>query len=69
MSRKPPIPVEERYALSPREAAELLGVDRSSFYRHIFPFVVSGAIQSLWIGSARRIVRTSLLAWAESRKG
>lgn len=52
-------------AVSPDEAAEILGISSSTFYRHIMPYVYSGAILSLTIGAARRIIVTSLLAWAE----
>lgn len=54
-----------RAALSPDEAAELLGISPSTFTRHVMPYVHSGAILSLKIGSARRIIVASLLAWAE----
>ncbi len=54
-----------RAALSPSEAAEVLGVDPSTFYRRVMPFVRSGDILSLKIGANRRIVVASLFAWLE----
>lgn len=56
-----------RAALSPDEAAEVLGVDRSTFYRRIMPYVRSGQIMSLKIGGCRRIIVASLLAWVEQQ--
>lgn len=54
-----------RLAVSPAEAAELLGIDDSTFYRHWYPHVRSGAIASFKIGAARRILLSSLLAFIE----
>lgn len=54
-----------RAAVSPEEAAEILGLARATFYRHVMPHVYSGTILSLKIGSCRRIIVPSLLAWAE----
>lgn len=56
-----------RAAISPEEAAELLGVDRSTVYRQIMPYVYSGTIASLKIGSCRRLLVASLLQWVESQ--
>jgi excisionase family DNA binding protein len=55
-----------RIAVSPGEAAQLLGIDRRTFYRRIMPAVELGAIQSLRIGRARRILVTSLIAWVQA---
>jgi predicted DNA-binding transcriptional regulator AlpA len=52
-------------AVSPDEAAEILGISTTTFYRRIMPHVYSGTILSLTIGAARRIIVTSLLAWVE----
>lgn len=54
-----------RLAVSPAEAAEILGIDDSTFYRHWYPSVRSGAIASVKIGAARRIILASLLAFIE----
>jgi len=56
---------EGRAAVSPMEAAEVAGIDRSTFYRHHMPYVYSGRIQSLKIGGARRLILTSYLAFLE----
>jgi excisionase family DNA binding protein len=54
-------------AVSPAEAARMLGIDRSTFYRQIYPFVLEGKIQSLKIGRSRRILVASLKAWVETQ--
>jgi hypothetical protein len=56
---------DSRAYVSPAEAAELLGIDRATFYRRVMPYVRSRAIQSLKIGACRRISVVSLLSWAE----
>jgi hypothetical protein len=53
---------------SPEGCAEILGIDRSTFYRHVMPHVYSGAIASLKVGACRRIRIDSLLAWAERQE-
>jgi hypothetical protein len=57
----------DRVAVSPAELAEILGVDESTFYRHWYPYVRSGAIASFKIGAARRIILSSLLAFIEGQ--
>jgi excisionase family DNA binding protein len=52
-------------AVSPDEAAEILGISTSTFYRQVMPHIYSNTILSLKIGAARRIIVSSLLAWAE----
>lgn len=65
-SRKPTADeLKGRIAVSPTEAATLLGIDRSSFYRRLMPYVITGKIKSLKIGASRRILTASLLAWIE----
>lgn len=64
-SREKPQP---RY-VAPADAARILGVEKSTFYRHVYPAVMSGAIQSIKIGSCRRISVDSLLAWADRQHG
>jgi excisionase family DNA binding protein len=67
MAKKPgPDELRQRIAVSPAEAAIMLGVDRSTFYRHLMPKVLTGKIKSLRIGAARRIIVASLLAWVEA---
>lgn len=55
-----------RIAVSPAEAAALLSIDRATFYRRVMPAVYARKIQSLRIGTARRIFVTSLLEWAHA---
>lgn len=52
-----------RTALSAAEVAELLGIDRATYYRRIYPAVQSRQIASMTIGSRRLVIITSLLAW------
>lgn len=55
-----------QYAIAPDEAAAIAGVDPATFYRRVMPYVRGGAIVSFKIGTCRRIVVESLLAfWAE----
>lgn len=54
---------EQAWAVSPDEAADLLGLKRRTFYRQVMPFVYSGAIRSGKIGRTRRIDVQSLRAW------
>jgi hypothetical protein len=54
-----------RTAVSPAEAAEIASVHPSTFYRHHYPFVRSGKIQSFKVGSRRCIVVSSYLAFLE----
>lgn len=62
------ITVPPKYAgqayVSPEQAAEILGIDRSTFYRHVMRYVYSKTITSLKIGQCRRIQLSSLLVWA-----
>lgn len=53
----------EQWAVSPDEAAELLGLARRTFYRQVMPHVYSGTIRSGKIGRTRRIDVESLRAW------
>ena len=54
-------------AVSALEASRLLSIDRATFYRRIYPYVLSGQIQSITIGRARRILTASLLAWVQQQ--
>ena len=54
-----------RAAVSPGEAADILGLKRATFYRRVMPYVYSGRIQSLRIGGCRRIILPSFLAFLE----
>jgi excisionase family DNA binding protein len=62
-----PAKYADRVAISPQEAADMLGIDRSTLYRQIMPFVYERTILSFKIGSSRRIVVASLLAFLEKR--
>lgn len=53
----------EPWAVSPDEAAALLGLNRRTFYRRVMPHVYSGTIQSGKIGGCRRIDVGSLRGW------
>ena len=46
---------EQPWAVSPAQAAELLGLNRRTFYRQVMPYVYSGVIESGKIGRTRRI--------------
>lgn len=63
-----PSQYDSRVYVSPAEAAEMLGIDRSTFYRRVMSWVYSGTIQSLKIGRCRRIRLASLLAWVECQE-
>jgi hypothetical protein len=67
------ITIPEKYRgrsfVSPDEAAEIFGIDTSTFYRRVMPSVYAGVIQSLKIGGCRRISLASLLRWAEGEFG
>jgi excisionase family DNA binding protein len=60
---------EQQWAVSPSEAAELLGLNRRTFYRQVMPYVYSGVIRSGKIGRARRIDVQSLRAWWDKQMG
>ena len=59
---------DEPYALSPKAAAERLGIDPSTLYRHYGPAMRSGKIRILRIGRAVRIIWRSLLDYIEGEK-
>lgn len=63
----PSAPIEY---LSPSDTAKRLGIDVSTLYRHYGAAMRSGQICTLKIGTARRILWSSLIAFveAESRK-
>jgi excisionase family DNA binding protein len=54
---------EQQWAVTPQEAADLLGLNRRTFYRQVMPYVYSGVIQSGKIGRLRMIDVESLRAW------
>lgn len=54
---------DQQWAVSPNEAAALLGLNRRTFYRQVMPYVYSGAIKSGKIGRTRRIDVQSLREW------
>lgn len=57
----------DQWAVSPSEAAQLLGLNRRTFYRQVMPHVYSGDIRSAKIGGNRRIDLASLRAWWEQQ--
>ncbi|MEM8535998.1 MAG: hypothetical protein AAGF95_34545 [Chloroflexota bacterium] len=50
-------------AASAKSIAELFDMDRSTYYRRIYPHVMSGDIDSICIGRTRRVFIDSLVAW------
>lgn len=55
--------MEQQWAVSPTEAAQLLGLKLRTFYQQVMPYVYSGTIRSAKIGRNRRIDVESLRAW------
>ena len=53
----------ERLLLRPHEAAELLGLCRSTVYE----LIASGAIPSITIGKSRRVPLEALRAWVRAQ--
>ena len=53
----------ERLLLRPHEAAELLGLGRSTVYE----LIASGAIPSITIGRSRRVPLEALRAWVRAQ--
>ncbi len=53
----------ERLLLRPHEAAELLGLGRSTVYE----LLASGAIPSITIGRSRRVPLEALRAWVRAQ--
>lgn len=58
----------DRAYASPNELAELLGISRETWYRKYYPYVRSGRIQALKVGSALRIRISSFLAIVEQEE-
>jgi excisionase family DNA binding protein len=56
---------QDRIGLSLYEAADILGIHRSTLYRRIMPHVYSGRIQSLKVGGRRLLLVTSFLDFVE----
>lgn len=54
----------DRY-LSPTDAADFLGIDVSTLWRHFGRAIHCGRVKTLKIGRARRILLSSLLEEAE----
>jgi excisionase family DNA binding protein len=54
---------EQQWAVSPAEAAKLLGLPIRTFYDRVMPHVYGGTIQSAKIGRNRRIDVDSLRDW------
>jgi hypothetical protein len=55
--------------LSPTKAAQRLGIDVSTLWRHYGKAIHSGRVRNLTIGRARRIHWGSLLEEAERQSG
>jgi excisionase family DNA binding protein len=53
----------ERLLLRPHEAAELLGLGRSTVYE----LIASGALPSITIGKSRRVPLEALRAWVRAQ--
>lgn len=66
------ITIHDKYAgrayASPAECAEILGIDRVTWYRHYYPHIRSKRIQALKVGAALRVRLASFLAFAESQE-
>ena len=60
--------LDEPYALSPKAAAKRLGIDVSTLYRHYGNAMRRGAIRTLKIGRAVRIIWRSLLDFIENER-
>lgn len=60
------IVADEPYALSPSDAAARLGVNVATLNRNYGNALRSGAIRSLKIGRARRIIWRSLIDYIEA---
>lgn len=67
--KKPPLSPREKIAVKASEAAELLSMDRTTFYRKVMPHVRAGDIRSIHLNGVQRILVDSLLAWAASQGG
>lgn len=65
--QKEPLAPRDKIAVKKSEAAELLSMDRSTFYRKVMPAVRSGRIKSVWAAGLQRIRVDSLLAWADTQ--
>jgi excisionase family DNA binding protein len=63
------ITADEPFALSPKKAAERLGIDVSTLYRRCGAVMRSGKIRILRIGRAVRIIWRSLLDYIEGESG
>lgn len=54
-------------ALSPAQAAQVLGLSDDSWYRHIAPAMRRREFLWYKVGRKKRIITSSLLAWQEER--
>jgi excisionase family DNA binding protein len=59
--------IEQPWAVSPQEAADLLNISRRTLYRQVMPHVYSGVIKSARIGRLCLIDVQSLRAWWEQQ--
>jgi hypothetical protein len=66
------IAIPEKYAgrayASPGELAEMMGIDRVTWYRHYYGHVRSKRIQALKVGSALRVRVSSFFALVEQEE-
>jgi hypothetical protein len=66
------ITIPDKYAgqayASPGQLAEILGIDRVTWYRHYYPHVRSKRVQSIKVGSALRVRISSFLALLEQEE-
>ena len=64
------IAIPEKYSgqayASPGQLAEIIGIDRVTWYRHYYPHVRSGRIQSLKVGAALRVRlgQSRMICWS-----
>lgn len=59
----PPKPL----GISPDDAARMIGISTSMFYKAVMPIVYGGTIQSTKIGRRRIILVESLEAWLRDK--
>jgi excisionase family DNA binding protein len=53
--------------VSPDDAARLIGISTSTFYKEVMPLVHGGKIQSTKIGRRRIILVESLMTWLREK--
>lgn len=53
--------------ISPDDAARLIGISTTTFYKEVMPLVYGGTIASAKIGRRRIILVESLTAWLQQK--